>query len=115
MVDAISKNRKDEAFILLHNLLISGENAYMVLSRIVAQLETMLEVKELKSEGKTLAQMQKILDIHEFRIKKAIGFTDRYTENDLKRILQSAYEVDRNIKTGFFEPKFALEMLIAGI
>ncbi|MBN7772748.1 DNA polymerase III subunit delta [Clostridium aminobutyricum] len=115
MLDAISVGRKNEAYILLNSLLTSGENLYMILSLIASQFETILEVKELKEEGKNLAEIQSILQIHEFRIKKAMSFADRYSIKSLKRILIKVYEIDRSIKTGLLEQSLALELFIAQI
>ncbi len=115
MLDAISRNRKDEAYRLLHNLLVSGESVYGLLVLIVSQLELILEVKEMREEGLTPFQMQKLLGIHEFRIKKAMGVTEKYSVDGLKRILCKAYEIDGNIKTGLLEQNLALELFIAEI
>jgi len=115
MLDAVSRGRKDEAYRLLYNLLGSGENVYMVLSLIASQFELILEVKELKDEGCDHAQIKNELGVHEFRIKKALGFAGRYSTDNLKRILQKLYSVDVSIKTGLLEQNLALELLIAEI
>lgn len=115
MVDAISRDRKDEAFQLLHNLLTSGEKEYKLLALICSQFETILSVKEMKEEGKSFQDMRNILAIHEFRIKRAAMFAEKYSLSHLRRVLQNAYEIDKNIKTGLLESTLALEMFIAGI
>lgn len=115
MLDAISIGRKNEAYLLLNSLLTSGENLYMILSLIASQFEIILEVKELKEEGKNLSEIQSILQIHEFRIKKAMSFADRYSIKSLKQILIKVYEIDKSIKTGLLEQSFALELFIAQI
>lgn len=115
MLDAISRNRKDEAYRLLHNLLVSGEGVYRLLALISSQLELILEVKEMREEGMNLSQIQKNLGIHEFRIKKAMGVTEKYTTDGLKRILSKAYEIDGNIKTGLLDQTLALEFFVAEI
>ena len=115
MLDAVSRGRKDEAYRLLYNLLGSGENIYMMLSLISSQFELILEVKELKEEGAGLSQMQKTLGVHEFRIKKAMGFAQRYSKENLRRVLKKIYKVDGDIKTGLIEQNLALELLIAEI
>ena len=115
MLDAISRNRKEEAYRLLHNLLVSGEGVYKLLSLISSQLELILEVKEMREEGMNLAQIQKKLNVHEFRVKKAMGFTEKYSTDGLKRILSKAYEIDGNIKTGLLDQTLALELFIAEI
>lgn len=113
MLDAIGRNRKDEAFRLLHNLLGAGSTVYSLLGLIISQLELILTVKEMREEGLTQAKMQKQLGIHQFRIKKASSLTSRYSMEDLKHILSQAYEVDHSIKTGLFEGQLALEMFVA--
>ncbi len=115
MLDAISRNRKDEAYRLLHNLLVSGEGVYRLLALISSQLELILETKEMRDEGMNLGQIQKQLGIHEFRIKKAMSVTEKYSTEGLKKILSKAYEIDGNIKTGLLDQTLALELFLAEI
>lgn len=115
MLDAVSIGRKDEAYILLNSLLSTGENLYMILSLIASQFEIILEVKEMLEEGKNQKEMQSILKIHEFRIKKATSFAGKYSVNSLRKILTKVYEIDRSIKTGILEQNLALELFIAQI
>lgn len=115
MLDAVSRNRKDEAYRLLHNLLVSGEAVYGLLALIISQIELILEVKEMRGEGMNAVEMHKALGVHEFRIKKAMGVTEKYSVDGLKRILSKAYEIDGNIKTGLLEQNLALELFIAEI
>jgi DNA polymerase III, delta subunit len=116
MIDAISQSRKQEAFRLLHDLMLSGTNAYMILATLCNQIELMLETKELRSTGKTLTEIKKETGISsEYRIKKAMGYADKFERDDLKRILISAFEVDDRIKSGLLDDSFALEMFIAQV
>ena len=115
MIDATSRNKKDEAFQLLHNLLFFGEKEYKILALICSQFEIILSVKEMKEDGYSLGQMKEILGVHEFRIKKAAAFADRYSIPRLYKILQKAYEIDKNIRSGSLESSLALEMFIAEI
>ena len=115
MLDAVSRNRKDEAYRLLHNLMVSGEGVFRLLALISSQLELILEVKEMREAGMGLSQMQKQLGIHEFRIKKAMSVTEKYSTDRLKHVLSGAYAIDGNIKSGLLEPGLALELFIAEI
>lgn len=115
MIDSLSRNRKDQVFQLLHNQLIYGESEYKLLALICSQFELILAVKEMKENGMSFDKMKTTLGIHEFRIKRAILFAERYSINHLKAILQKAYAVDKNIKTGLLESSLALEMFIAEI
>jgi DNA polymerase-3 subunit delta len=115
MIDSLGRNRKDEAYQMLHNLLVSGEQVYKLLALLCSHFEIILSVKEMKEEGKSFAEMKELLGIHEFRIKKAASFAEKYTLANLRKILQKTYEIDKNIKTGLLEPSLALELFIAEI
>jgi DNA polymerase III subunit delta len=115
MLDAVGKNRKDEAFRLLHDMIRCGENPYRLLSTIASQIELMLCVKELRQEGKSPPEIKSELNIHELRIKKAMAFSEKFSINELKGILMNVYKVDKQIKTGLLESEMALEMMIAEI
>ncbi len=115
MLDSISKNRKDEAFRLLHDMLRGGENPYRLLSSIASQMELMLCVKELRQEGKGLQEIKRELKVHELRIKKAMAFSEKYSPSELRTILLSVYCVDKEIKTGVLDSELALEMMIAEV
>ncbi len=115
MLDAISNNRKDEAFRLVHDLLHSGVNEFLLLGNIISQLEIMLQVKELRNEGHHLKQMQSILSIHEFRIKKALKFATGYSEEKLARMLMRALEMEQEMKSGRLKKQYAMEILIGEI
>ncbi len=115
MLDAIGRNRKDEALRLLHNLLDSNEPVFNLLRLIVSQTELILSLKEMKEEGKSVNEMQKLTGVHPFRVKKSLPMASRYSRDHLRRVLAEAYKVDENIKTGIFDGNLALEYFIASI
>ena len=82
---------------------------------LVNHFELMLEIKELRRAGMYAPEISKTLKVHEFRVKKSIGFCEKFTIDKLKSILIQLYEIDRNIKTGTLEPSLALELLVGRI
>ena len=113
MTDAAGRGRNDEAFRLLFNILGTGESVYKLLALLISQFELMLSVKELGRTESRAAGMAQTLGVHEFRVKKALGFSERYTEQRLKEILMDAYETDIKIKSGLLDPRTAIELLVA--
>lgn len=113
LLDAISTNRKDEAFRRLHDLLLTGANTFQLQALIVGQLELMLMGKEMRMEGMPLEQIEKDLKVHAYRLQKAMGFAERHSVEDLRRMLLIALDVEKNIKTGILDEKLAMEMLVA--
>ena len=115
MMDALSRDDKPEAFLRLRSILDSGENVYKLLALICSQFEIMLSAKEMRKEGNSLPAIQKTLEVHEFRLKKALQFAESYSIGQLRQILLRAYQVDHNIKSGLLEQRLALEMFVAEI
>lgn len=115
LIDAVSNNKKDDAYRILYNILSDGSDPFKILALLVSQFELMLEVKELREEGRNLVEISKILKIHEFRIKKAIAFCDKFSLNKIKETLTNIYQTDRMIKSGELDSKLALEIFIAKI
>lgn len=115
LIDAVSYNKKEDAYKILYNILSGGTDPFKILALLVSQFELMLSVKELREEGSNLIDISKILKIHEFRIKKAIGFSDKFSLNKIKETLTNIYQTDKMIKSGNLDSKLALELFIAKI
>lgn len=114
-IDSISSGRKEAAYKVFYNMLGTGESVYKILSMIVSQFELILDVKEMRELGMNKDEIVKNLGIHEFRVKKAMGFGERYQTSALRKVLMAAYDVDKNIKNGLLPQNLALEMLIAAV
>lgn len=114
-LDAVSTNRKDIAFGLLHNIMASKGEVFSILGLLINHFELILEVKEFKQDGMGSGEITSKLKINEFRIKKAMQFADKFTVEKLRSILSQLYETDRNIKTGMLEQNLAMELLVGRI
>lgn len=114
-LDAVSNNKKDIAFSLLHNIMAAGSDVFSIVGLLVNHFELVLEVKEFKQDGMNLGAITGVMKMHEFRIKKAMSFADKFTVEKLKSILSQLYEIDRNIKTGALEQAMALELMVGRI
>ena len=90
MLDAIGRNRKDEAFRLLHNLLDSGTPVYNLLRLITGQLELILSVKEMKDEGKDAGPYAEDVGSPSVQGKKGVGGDRLYSMEDLRKALSAA-------------------------
>lgn len=115
LIDAVSNNQKEEAFKLLHEILLSGEKPMKILNLIIGQLEIMLSAMEMRGEGIAVPTIEKELKVHKYRLKKAMKAASSYDLKDLKRILAMAMEVENQTKSGKLSFELALELFIAEI
>ena len=113
LLDAVSANRKQDALLMLHQLLAGGVKPMRIQNMLAGQLEIMLCGLEMQTEGYALAQIQKRLGVNEYRLKKAMRQAGRYSVEDLRRIFCGAYAVEGDIKSGRLSMEMALEMFIA--
>lgn len=113
MLDAICMGDKKNAFEILSNILTGGESVLRLLALIIGQVEIMLAFKELSNTGSNVNEIEKILKVNSYRLQKAGGFANRLQEDRIEKALINAYDVEKNIKTGIFPDKLALEMFVA--
>lgn len=117
LLDGISGNDKKRAFEILDNRLSKDQyEAMSVTGAICSQIEIMLEVKEMNArDGFGSQEIARQTSLNEFRVRKALGYANRYSEQKLRSMLKGIYDVNKNIVTGLMEPRLALEMFIAEI
>ena len=111
-LDHLSLNHKEDAFVLLHNIIASGSEFFSVLGIIISHFELLTEVGELRDLGMDISGIVREMGIHEFRVKKAIKSAERFGTVRLKSILSQLYSIDTDVKRGDVDGITALELLI---
>ena len=110
--DAVSRRKTGDAIKILHDLLTGGAKVFSLLGLIFSQFDLILKIRDLMDRGLSKQDIQKSLGIDGFRFKILAEHASRFTLEQLKRIVRSAYEVDKNIKSGLLTDELALEMFI---
>ena len=111
-LDHLSMNHKEDAFLLLHNIIASGSEFFSILGVIISQFELLTEVSELRDMNMDIAGIVREMGIHEFRVKKALQAAGRLGTRKLKTILGQLYSIDTDVKSGNIDGVTALELLI---
>ena len=117
LLDGISGNDKSRAFEILGSRLAKDQyEAMAVTGAIVSQIEIMYQAKELSEDGRmNTRDIASYMGQNEFRVRKALGYANRYSIDKLRTMLENIYDVNKNIVSGLMEPRLALEMFIAAI
>ncbi|HEY97194.1 MAG TPA: DNA polymerase III subunit delta [Dehalococcoidia bacterium] len=114
MVDAIIELRTSKAQESLQQLLRQGVAPAQLLVMISRQVRIIFQIKELRNQKKTRAEIQKKLGLtSDFVLKKAWEQSDRYSSARLREIYHRLLETDLSIKTGRYDGDLALDILIA--
>lgn len=121
LLDCVARNRKGGALMMLQNLIDAKEEPFRIQSMIVQQLEMMLIAKEMTETGCSMKDIQAAIrrtdrykrPVSEYRLRKAMGVAGGVSYETLRHMLSGAYEIDRNVKHGVFDPRLALEYYIS--
>jgi len=99
---------------LLQKLLMNGVVPPQILVLVARQVRILIQIKQLKSLKKPLAEMQSQVGIFSpFVWDKTSRRAEKYTLERLKEIYRSILAADLAIKTGKYEGDLALDVLVA--
>ena len=108
----ISRKNGRESLRIFNEMYLSGEAPLFILHMIVRQFRNMLHYKTLKEKGYGDSLVREKLKISPFEYGKLSGEVGNFSMEQLEEFLRYSLEADRNIKTGVFNDRLALEMLI---
>ena len=114
-IDDILYKRKEKALETLKELLKRNTEPIAVIVMLAGQIRIMYESKELRSRGYTENDIAKLLEIHPFRVKKALEKGYKYSSSTLRYYLEQLEKLDVDIKRGNINKDFALELFILGV
>ena len=116
MVDAIMDRKSGLAEKLLQKLLQNGVAPAQILVLLARQMQMLIQMKELKSQKKPVAEIQGKLGIgFGFIWDKISSRAEKYTMERLKEIYQNLLETDLAIKTGRLGGDLAFNLLVADL
>ena len=97
---------------IYRGLLLYKEEPVKILAMIVRQFRLMLQVGIFTAQGKSPAEIAKLLEQRDFVIKKCIQQSRNFTADILKKALKDSLDTDYSIKSGQMAPDIAVELLI---
>ena len=112
MIDAISKKQRERAIHLYHELMENREPAMRILFLIARQYDLLLKTKMCIAENKNYAETASVLGVPSWSVKKYAEQCGRYSEKELKEILEACQDTDYRLKTGQASDTVAVEVLI---
>jgi len=114
MVDAILEFKARLAEQLLHQLLQRGATPAYLLVMLSRQVRMIVRLKELSRQEKPEREIQSKLGLtSDFVWRKTLEQADRYPWQRIKEVYRRLLEADLSIKTGKYEDKLALNILVA--
>jgi DNA polymerase-3 subunit delta len=114
-IDAISENKKDKALEITERLLAERSDFVMIIGMIAREFRILSLVRALLDQGKNHSEVSRTLKLHPFVLRKAVAHSKNFTLDSLKKLFRKLVKTDLVVKTGRFDEKLALDLLIAAI
>ena len=119
LLDSAFSGRKNDALTILYATIDSQTPSKEMtaimrfLGLLCSQLEIMVEGKERQEEGQGFYDISSAMKIHEYRLKKAMEACRGKTAAQLRKSLDNAFQIEKDLKNGNIEGRTALELFIA--
>ena len=98
--NAIIENDYNKVTLMYNNFKIQNVSFDYILSILANNFHQLLTLKILSNEGKSNAEIAKIIGKKEYYVKKNLERLYQYTTLDLAKYIDSLATIDRNFKTG---------------
>lgn len=113
LVDAIGMRQRPKATHALHELLNAGAAPQYILSMIERQFRILLQIKEMKANGVSTADMQQALNIwSNWVMEKDISQAQNFSQSALLHFYSRLADVEQDTKTGVVDERLALDLLV---
>ena len=118
LLDSAFSNKKGEALEILHASIDaqtpSKEMGVVLgfLGLLISQLDIMVEGKERLETGQGLSQAVFEMGVNEYRFKKAMQACQNKNSQQLRLALDSAFQIEKDLKVGNIDARLGLELLI---
>lgn len=112
MVDSITQNKPKEVFLLVHDLLESGEAVEKILYMIARQFRLLALIKLHLAKGYGGADLAKRMKVQPFVAKRLAAQASPISQKNLDRHLGQCIDADQAMKRGQ-DRHLTLEMLLA--
>lgn len=114
MVDAILESRTGAAQQMLQQLLREGETPSQLLFRLVNQVRTIFQIREMRERGVARGEVQARLGLaSDYVLRKAWDQADKYSPRRIREVYHRLLEADIAIKTGKYDGELAIDILAA--
>lgn len=109
LVESVIKKDKQSIFTLYKSLIESRVEPSVIVTLLANQFRLIYQANILAESGLDSKKIAASLGVHPYRITLALKASNNIEENKILNILNSLFEVDKNIKLGLTEKTKALE------
>ncbi|MBI1888346.1 MAG: DNA polymerase III subunit delta [Candidatus Spechtbacteria bacterium] len=112
-IDAFAEQNKARALKLLHGHLASGDEPQYLFSMLYHQIRNIALASDLCRNGeRNVSNIARILSLHPYVAQKSVAQARRFGKEQIQQLYKILVELERDTKTGAYEPCTSFERLI---
>lgn len=112
LTNALVKNDKEKALRIYRDLMTLNQEPIMFIAMVANQFRLYSEVFILAEKGNNLAEISKILGVHEYRCRLALQVRNVYSLDQVLQVLDQLYLLDFQIKSGQVDRYYGFELFL---
>jgi len=118
LLDSAFSGNKATAFSILNSTIdvqLPSKEMGIILSflgLLISQIEIMVEGTERRESGQRDGEIVKAMGVNSYRFGKAMDSCKRKTSKELRQILDDAFQIEKDLKSGNINGRIALELFI---
>lgn len=115
LTEYIQKRKKEQAILLVKDLITMKEEPIKLLALITSNYRLFYQCKILSQKGYSGQQIAKMIGVHPYRVKLALGQVRHYQLDDLLNIMDACAETDYKLKSSYMDKHLILELFILSL
>ncbi|MGD9676790.1 MAG: DNA polymerase III subunit delta [Vulcanibacillus sp.] len=112
LIESVADLKIEKAFQIFYDLLKNKEEPIKILALFARQFRIIMKTKELHRIGYSEKQISSQLILHPYVTKIAVKQSEKFNEEQLRKILMRLAEIDYEIKSGQMDKILAIEMFM---
>lgn len=112
LIENIVTNNKEKAIESYSEMIKLGEEPIVLLISLANQFRIIYQVKKLSEQGYSEYKIADFLNIHSYRVKKALEKKYLFTDEKLLYYIEKLADLDFDIKSGKIDKNLGLELFI---
>ncbi len=114
MISDLAAGKKESAIRIYQDLILLKEPPMKMLALMERQYRIMLDMRQLLSKGMGENLIAETMGIHPYAVKKNMAIVRKYSEGELRGLLERIVGFDEDVKSGRISDRLAVEFALIG-
>lgn len=112
MISDMASGKRKEALEKYNELILLKEPPMKMLALMERQFRQLLDIRQLLAKGQGEKLIAETLGLHPYAVKKNMPLARKYSENEIRDVLEEMVSYDEDVKSGRMNDRIAVELML---